>query len=188
MKLKRRHFWIALAVVVLLSPIGLGFWFCAWPEIRIKQSLRVYPHARQVSEAYGYYGAGSGLKEFYYWTPDSVEEVKQYYQQFTSEFVRDKWSGGWISFVSVDGSELTYPEPVAGDGWLKVDLQNPRCDYKLDYRCLNVSLFSVYQRLDKLPDLIGRPGASSAMNATPYLTQPLTRGTLILYSYYMEDN
>jgi hypothetical protein len=173
-------------MLILLSPIVVGFWFCAWPEIRIKQSLRVYPNAQQVSEAYGYFGAGSGLKEFYYWTPDSVEDVKRYYQQFTSAFVLDKWSGGWISFVSVDGSELSYTN-FSSDTASQVDLQNPRCDYKLEYRCLNVALFSVEQGLDSLPDLIGVPGASSAMNATPYLNAPLTRGTLILYSYYMYD-
>ncbi len=154
--------------------------------MNIRLGMRVYPDAQQVSNAYGYFGAGSGQKALYYWTVDPIQDVQKYYEKYAPPFVADTWQGGLITAYGVNGGDLTYTD--FDDTRKKVgNPQHPFCNYTQRYECINISLFSIDQdNMQSVPDIIGRPSASSNLNATPQLTAPLKRGTLIVYSYYVD--
>ena len=139
-------------------------------------SLRVYPGAQQVANAYGYFGASAGQKALYYWTPEPIEVVQTYYEEYSSPFITDRWNGFPVTVFSIDGSRRN------------VDYaQEPRCHYTQKYKCVNIWLVSIPSGgLRNLPDVIGVP-ASSADNTTPYLSATLQSGTLIMYGYYVND-
>jgi len=187
MKFGKPKQWLIGGVILLaISPVALCLWVYIWPAIQLRMSLRIYPHAQQVSEAYGYYGASSGLKVLYYRTEDPKQDVQKYYETFTAPFVTDRWNGSLITVYSIDGSKLLAYEVVGPPK--ELDYSNdPRCHYTMINKCVNISLFSIDQNLESLPELVSKPGASSADNATPYLAKPLKTGTLIVLSYYRAD-
>jgi hypothetical protein len=187
----KNRIWLKYLLIVLLfsaviSPCILYFWLFKGEEIVLESSLRVYPEAQQVANAFGYYGADTGLKALYFWTPDSIEIVESYYEGFTFPFVEDRRNGIAVTVFGVSRSELVSYE-VDGSQRNVDYAKQPRCHYTQIYRCVNVWLVPIAEdRLTNVPDIIGVP-ASSDRNATPYLTTSLESGTLIIYSYYIAD-
>lgn len=189
----KKHNWlkyilITLSLSTVISPCILCFWFFGGGrEIALELSLRTYPGAQRVANAYGYYGAGSGQKAVYYWTPDSIETVQNYFEEFTFPFVEDRWNYLSITVFSVDGSELVSYD-VDGSRRDVDYAREPRCHYTQRYTCANVWLMRITSDgLSYVPEVIDRPGSSSIANATPFLSTPLMTGTLIIYSYYITD-
>jgi hypothetical protein len=113
-------------VGLVISPCVLCGWVGWGPDIVMELSLRVYPGARRVADAYGYYGASSGQKALYYWASDSIEAVQSYYEAFTFPFIADRWNSLRLTVFSADGSELVS---------FNVDGSQRNVDYAREPRC-----------------------------------------------------
>jgi hypothetical protein len=183
-----RNLAIVIGLGVLIAPLAFCFWVFYWSDIKTEWSLRLYPGANQVGDSYGYYGAGSGLKIRYFWTPDSMDQVQTYYETFAYPFVNDErnnWRGGLVTVFSLDGSELVYSSV---DG-VRHNLDFPTnkyCRYTQRYRCANVMLTEISEvGLGALPQLVSPPSWTNVRQPSP-ITR-LAQGTLSIYSYYIND-
>jgi len=180
--------WILITAILALiaSPLILCWWVLWWPNFSIRTTLHLYPDVQQVSESYSYFGADRGLKSLYYWTPDSVNRVQDYYEDFIgTPFIIDRWNETLIQIYHPYGGELTAWNFDATR--LERDLSvERRCHYSEPYRCVNIQLLAIDDPLQDLL-LFSSVGASNSMNATPHLTAPLSSGTVIIYSYYVSD-
>jgi hypothetical protein len=183
-RLRFRNVAILIGLGLLIALCALFFWLFYWDDLRADWSLRLYPGLRQVGDSYGYYGASSGLKINYYWTSDSIEQVQNYYQKFTYPFVKDLTSGGWITVFSLDSSELTY-HTIDGKT-LALDFpSDPFCHYTQRYECANVRIVPIKTTLGALPGFLSGP---TWINVKPPLSiTELSAGTLVIYSYFIND-
>jgi hypothetical protein len=182
--LRLRNLAILTGLCFIVAPCAFCFWAFYWPDIRTEWSLRLYPDVKQVGDAYGYYGAGSGLKIIYYWTPDPIEEVQTYYQAFAYPFVKDSTRGGLITAFSLDGSDLTY-HTIEGKTH-KVEMPSePYCHYTQLYKCANVQILPIKTTLGALPSFLSGPTWINVKR--PSSIPELSAGTLIIYSYFIND-
>jgi hypothetical protein len=160
-----------IGLLIAIAPCALFFWLFYWDDLRTG--------LMQVGDSYGYYGAGSGLKVNYYWTPDPVEKVQDYYQAFAYPFVKDLTSGGLITVFSLDGSELTY-HTIEGKT-PKLDFPTERfCHYTQLYRCANVRIVPIQSSLRSLPNFFSGPTWTNIKR--PPAISALLAGTLVIYS------
>lgn len=137
-----------------------------------------------MGDSYGYYGAGSGLKITYYWTADSIEPVQNYYQNFAYPFVKDSISGGLITVFSLDGSDLTY-RSIDGKTHNPEFPSEPFCHYTQRYKCANVRIVPIKMTLGALPSFLSGPTWTN-IKMPPAISE-LKGGTLIIYSYFIND-
>ena len=145
-----------MALGACAAPCLFCFWAFFWQDIRADLSLRLYPGVQEVGDAYGYYGAGSGLKFRYYWTADSVKVVQAYYEKFTYPFIEESRSGGLITVFSLDGSELRYRTVDSVTHVLNFPTE-AYCQYTQRYSCANVRLIQIESPLLSLPTFISGP-------------------------------
>lgn len=185
---KRKILIFSGIILIVLSPIWLLILLFWWPDFSFRLSLPIYSGAQQVNRAYHYYGANSGLEVLYFWTSEPVETVQAYYQAFAVPFRPDPFYGGVVTAFGIRGSDLMYRDFDGVerniDGKTEIS-----CYYTQRYSCVNVRLVSIPKEgtMSSVPDVISGL-ASSADNATPSpLFSPLKQGTLIIYSYYIDD-
>lgn len=172
-------FFAALFVIV---PCFLFFRVFLWDDINIALNLRLYPEAQSLtdalSEAQG--PEGSLERTFYYWTPDTIEQVQEYYSEFAFEFVTR--SDHIVTIFNPQQGEL----PPRGEIEPAVDeiaaAQARQCNTKWRYICIQVRLYEFGRtELVELPALA--PGIPMSSTPTPP-REALRGGTLIVYSYF----
>jgi hypothetical protein len=186
----RRRKWLKRTVIVVLlalciSPCVFCLWLFWWPDFSIHMSFRLYPGAQEVSSAYGYYGAGSGLQFLYFWTEDPIDSVQRYYEDFTFPFINNDGHGGEITVFSPYGSELIY-HSVDGSQHEIDYSREPQCHYTQIYDCINVRLIGVeYGWRGDLPRFVWPPSYTNVQTPVPVdIVSSTGVGTLIVYSYF----
>lgn len=172
-------------VLLLLSPLAVCFWF-SWG-----QNLLFQWRPQAITEAYGYYGAGTADMTLYYWTQDPVEDVINYYETFTLPFIKAEYrsdfgikdhyrtvydvSGGQVPLVMTTGygSDTIYP------------LLDRRCHYTLRDSCVVIELLD----FDASDVAVLRPSLLSGRTLrTPEpLPADIEGGTLIVYLYPIDS-
>lgn len=179
MRRPRRFLLIILGLIGCSPVIFFGF-FCGWliyvttiQEFVFRNRIDFYPGAQEVSTAYSYYAADSGRRYLYYWTSDSIDAVQTYYEASGHEFAFDHRKT-LFTVINADGST---PDLNGLNTW-------DACHYKQIFQCTILELVVIDNHANTLPY---ERGASSSMNATPFLAAPLQPGTLIIYSYSIND-
>jgi hypothetical protein len=150
-----------------------------------RQSLPVFPEAREVSHASGFYGGNAGLETFYFWTVKPVGDVKTYYETFTPSFVStDRGTpeyyetvfnpyGGKIPVITAEFERKTIDPSVSR-----------QCYYQIRYTCVEIKLIDFGE--SQFVVLPPPPMLRSPKTPTP-LESELRGGTLIVYMYYVTD-
>ena len=182
----RRILVIASSLAFLLPCLSL-IWLIGGKafadELSLQRSLRVYPGAEKVSDAQAYYCCDSGRRIQYYWTEDSLTQVENYYETFALPFINNQTIfhpyGGKFELGSV-------PHPVLPDE--EFDPTTDReCHFSQKYSCIQVDLLYFGESQDvNLPDIL----AAEFIHPSPPspLQSPLSGGTLIIYSYFLETD
>jgi hypothetical protein len=176
-------------IAILCSPVLLLVSLSWWENFSFRLALPMYPGARQENRAYGYFGAGAAHEVLYFWSPDPVESVQAYYQEFAFPFRVGTDSDWSISAFAVGGADLVYYDIEAKPHRMD-ETDEIYCHYTQTYRCVNVQLVNLDTSpvMAEMPNIIGIP-YSREQNATPSPpAAPLNTGTLIIYSYYVSDS
>ncbi len=178
-----RALFMAPIAIVVISCLFF-FWILWGHNILFRQTLHVYPGAQQVSNAYSAYNGGQGREILYFWTPDGLADVKDYYEAFAQPFIVDHWEGALISVFHPYGDELEAHEMLT-ENPLETDFsQQPRCHPSQIYSCVNIMIFPVEQSSEvRLPKLALNLHWDSQ---TPVpLALSISGGTFIVYGYYV---
>lgn len=156
-------------------------------DIQIQFALRLYPGLENIGDTYQYWGADTGEKIKYFWTKDSRDQVENYYSKFTFPFIDDShFKNERLTVFNVGGSELTYFS-VEGVEYKFNYPEDSYCTHNQRYKCINIRL----RDLSKYP-LVESPVWASPPTWKNMLTTmtPLAlpnEGTLVTYSYYVND-
>jgi len=182
-----RRILVVSSALVLLLPCLFLIWLLGGKafadELSLQMSLRIYPGAERVSSAQAYYCCDSERRIQYYWTEDSLTQVENYYETFALSFINSQ-----TIFHPYDGElELgSVPYPVLPDD--EIDPTTDReCHFSQKYSCIQVNLLDFGEAQDvNLPDIL----AADFIHPTPPspLRSPLSGGTLIVYSYFLETD
>jgi hypothetical protein len=139
----------------------------------------MYPSERSIylTNAYGYWGAGRGFAAKYYWTEDTIDTVRIYFENRNARFTDDRfWSYPLAAFDIQQISQENFARTYSG-----------RCDPVQTRSCINLWLVEIDEEgLLTLPHIIGL-SASSDANATPNYVGTLEAGTLLIYQYSVND-
>ena len=185
MKWLKRAVIVAIALVVL-TPCMYCAWIAKLNDIVFRWRLPVYPGAEEVANAAGNYGANTGLYTIYFWTPDSVNEVQQYYEAFTLPFRKQEYV---FSFEVREHYRTVFnpsnkPLPVVTNEFTD-EIIDPtqvyHCYYKMPLQCVVIELIDF---TDKEGILRPPPGPMSMIKTPEPLPPGLRGGTLIIYMYY----
>lgn len=107
-------------------------------ELILKMSFRLYPEAEWVSSTQAYECCDSERHPQYYWTPDAVIGVRDYYETFALPFINN------MTMFHPYGGELKLgfvPYPVMPGE--EIDLATDReCHFSQKYSCIQVELVS----------------------------------------------
>jgi hypothetical protein len=173
--------------VAALSPCLFIIWLVGGrayiDELSLQSAFRLYPEAEWVSRAQAYECCDSERHLQYYWTPDTIAQVKAYYEAFTLPFINN------TTMFHPYGEELKLgfvPYPIMPED--EIDLDTDReCHFSQKYSCIQVELagFAESQRVS-LPDVLSR---DFPLPTPPtQFSSPLQGGTVIIYSYYVETD
>ncbi|MCI0398032.1 MAG: hypothetical protein L0332_26825 [Chloroflexi bacterium] len=178
--------------LLIAATISLLLFYCVWfsilHNVLFRRSLPVYPGAQEVSEAYGYYGADTGLQTLCFWTSDSLREVQAYYETFTPAFVQRDY---WFTFEKAEHYRTVFnpnggPLPVVTAEFADERInpsQDRFCYYRIAYQCVEIELIDFGQ---SEPVILRPPDGPMNMLKTPSPLPPELRGgTLIIYIYYV---
>jgi hypothetical protein len=180
---------IALCVLAICSFCGLFLWVGGIENQVFRQSLPIFPEAREVSNAYGIYGGGAGLQTLYFWTAKSLQDVKAYYESFTPAFVYSKYPFDWAAhdyYRTAFNPSGKLPVMTAEfGGETNNPLQNKSCYYQMRYTCVEIELvdFGTSQSVSLRPP----PGPMRMGKKPSPLESELRGGTLIVYMYFVGD-
>jgi hypothetical protein len=141
-------------------------------------------NARYVGDDYQYFGADTGQKMLHYWTADSIDQVQHYFETFTYPFIDDPWKGGLVTVFSIDDAELIYTS-IDGREYPLDFPTNKNCHYRQSYKCVNVNLLDLNMWIGKLPAFTYYLFWQQTHSLSPATSLP--QGTLITYSYYIDD-
>jgi hypothetical protein len=178
---------IAAGVLAVISPCLLIIWLFGGrayiDELGVQMSFHIYPGAEWVSRAQTYECCDSERHLQYYWTPDAVTRVRDYYETFALPFINN------MTMFHPYGGELKLgfvPYPIMPED--EINLATDReCHFSQKYRCIQVELVSFGESQEvSLPDVLARDFPNSTP-PTP-LSDALDGGTLIIYSYYIETD
>jgi hypothetical protein len=182
--------WVVYGIPILtfgsvLAVCGLFFWISVgYPAVqnwKIEATFQVYPGAQKVAGAYGYYGAGAGKRAVYYWTADSIDDVRDYYETFTLPFIERQ------NFEVTVFEPSGKPLPVVTHEYKFdeiIDLgTNRHCYYKLPYKCVQVALMNA-EGVSNLPFFDIMRMRKTPKPLSPEMSQG---GTVIIYYYYTND-
>jgi hypothetical protein len=90
MRVSRKKFLLlVLPILIVVAPCAFCWWIVFGNNLVFRTRLPIYPNANQISDVYGYYGAGKGVQRIYFWSSSSVDEIVSYYEGFTYPFVED---------------------------------------------------------------------------------------------------
>lgn len=172
--------------VFCVAPFGLFLGIPIFNEWRAKENLKLIEDVQYLFEELGLYGASSSLRSIYYWVNKPIEEVKSYYQNFTSPFImsEDEDGGTW-QIAWIQQGDTVPPEPPP-PGLYLYTVHESFCNYRQHYDCITIALSDASQ-----PDLYKLPVSSPTMfrrsdNPPEFASLP-QYGTLIIYSYYVYD-
>ncbi len=178
---------IAFCILGVCSFCGLFLWFGRIEQEVFRRSLPVFPEAREVSNASGYWGANTGLETLYFWTAKPVEDVKSYYETFTPPFRYSKYPFDWeaqhyyATAFNPNGGKL--PVMTAEFGGETINpLKDKNCYYQMDYTCVEIELVDF--GLSQVVSLRPAPGPMRMEATASPLASELRGGTLIVYMYY----
>lgn len=185
-------FVLMLAGVLCIAPSVLFVLILGMPsfdEWRAKQNLRLIEDAQYLFEDLGLYGGSSSQRSIYYWVNKPIEEVKTYYEDFTSPFIVSeiKGRGTWQIALIQQGDNTIPPQPPPAS-YFNTTLNTTHesfCNYKQRYDCITIALVDASQ-----PDLYRLAVSSPTMftrSDNPPEFVSLQYGTLIIYSYYVYD-
>lgn len=187
MTLRRVKWLVGIIFLFVITLCVVLFWLFNGQDILIQNSLRLYPGLENVGEAYGYYGADTGLKITYYWTGDSTNQVEKYYSEFTYPFIDDPYQENMLLTVyNVSNADLVYyPSVSSGKQEFSYPIDN-YCHYTQAYKCINIRLIdNTSKRLTALPIMVSPPSWTNVMNPLPIAAR--NNGTLVIYSYFVND-
>ncbi len=178
--------------IVLLMLLGLLAIACITPfsilvgipfvqEWRTKQGLEIIEDAEHLFEDLSIYGGSTAQRSIYYWIDDPIDEVRNYYEGFTTDLARseDEFGMWYIGLLESQNTELEQIEST-------YRVHGNLCDYQNRYDCVSVALVDVSQsefyRLPvSSPSQFRRSELPSAFATLP------DYGTLIIFSYYVSD-
>jgi hypothetical protein len=175
-------FVIILAGALCIAPFALFFGIPLFNEWRARQSLRLIEGAHHLFDDLGLYGGSSSLRSTYYWSDKPVEEVRSYYQTFTTPFIMSEDEYGTWEIALIKREDTIHPEPPPG----LYTIHGSFCNYRQRYNCISVAIADAGQ-----PDLYRLPISSPTMfrrsDNPPEFDSLPQYGTLIIYSYYVYD-
>ncbi|MBI1276723.1 MAG: hypothetical protein GC179_01210 [Anaerolineaceae bacterium] len=180
---------IAVCILGVCSFCGLFLWVGGIENQVFRQSLPVYPDAREVSNAYGYMGGGSGLQALYFWTAKPVEDVKRYYETSVSDFIHpselfEEKARIYYSVFNPKGGEVPVVTREFGGEIINQE-QSKTCYYRSQYNCVEITLIDF--GTSQVVSLPPRPGPMRVVRTQLPLESELRGGTLIVYVYYVAD-
>jgi hypothetical protein len=180
---KKRIFFVTLGILILISPCAFCWWIAFGANEFFRIRLPVYPNARQISDAYGFIGANTGIQRIYFWTSDSSDAILKYYESFTYPFIQDNENPARHRTAFNPSGELL-PVVTAEFGGEILDLgQNRVCYYPVHYQCVEVEIIDFG---DEQPIvLVGVQGRTGRTPMPP--PADLKGGRLIIYTYYVGD-
>ena len=183
----RRYIVVVVALLTMIAPFLLCTAFLGFNSL-FKYVIPHYPNAREVDSAYGLYGASSGQVVEYYWTTDSIESVRAFYQPMTLPFQIHPSGPYEVTAFSATNRDLSYVD-IMGQSHEVGNGSSIYCHYTLTHNCVNVFLRALSENdiVNLLPNIIGIPKSSSDNRTPAPLPVPLSGGTLIIYSYYVND-
>jgi hypothetical protein len=176
-----------VGVLAFLSPCLLFIWLlygrAFTDELSQQLSFRHYPGAQWVSRTNAYYCCDSERRIQYYWTEDTIADVRSYYQTFALPFINN------VTMFHPSGGELKLgyvPYPVLPED--EVDLVTDReCHFSQKYTSFQVQLISLAELGEvNLPNIL----AIDFPRTTPLspLDASLNGRTLLIYSYYVDTD
>lgn len=142
-------------------------------DMQIQRSITIVESARYVLDDTNQYSGNYQQKNLYYWSPQSISEISQFYQNFTTApFIEFNSNGERWLIAAWKGSKLI-ENPIRKIVVTHTDL----CDYRKVFECISIVLFDASQA--SLPDILQRVYGNST-NKTQFL---FNSGTLIVFSY-----
>lgn len=169
---------VAIVIGVLLVIVVGAIAVFVVPDFKVRQALRLYDGVQLVSEAEGYYGAGTKQRSLYYWTTAPVDAVKAYYEERFQGLVQE--NGWYVTAFNVSGSELE----IAENPWPS-SIHESICNYQQHYECVTIMIRSIKQDATQLPNVLSSPTFRDIVPpASASLPSP---GTLIVYNYWAND-
>jgi hypothetical protein len=178
----------AVGILIVISPCGYCWWIMFGQNAVFSATLVRYPNSRGISEGYTYFGAGTGMQTQYLWTPDTIDDVKQFYETFavTMDNAAMNLDNDGHRYYRTVFNPFNQPVPVITNEFSRktVDAEKDlACYYRLTHQCVEVALieFSPLE-LVTLPD---PPGPARQIRIPSPITSQLYGGTLIVYHYYL---
>lgn len=168
------RFIIIMPIVIVLAAVVSTF--SVVRDWQLQWSIPIVDGAKRLFDSTWQFGGNYKQKSLYYWSPQEVAEIKQFYQDFTlTPFVENDSDGESWMIAALKGSKLRtdpYRQP-----YIHTDL----CDYTEVFACTTISLFDVkHAALSHM--LQGMYSLSeSKIQALP------TSGTLIVFTYNIPD-
>ncbi len=183
--LKLRHLAILISLLIVIAPCAFCWWFVGGDSLIFRRNLPVYPNTREISDTYGYYGAGKGVQRIYFWSSDSIDQIREYYERFTYPFVEDsKKPLRYRSAFNPTGTAL--PIITAEFGGETLDLGQSRfCYYQLPQQCVMIELIDFEEDIPITLEGLGTWARTVFTPVPP--PDDLKGGRLIVYSYYVGD-
>lgn len=179
---------IILAIVV--SPCIFCWWLFDGYNNYFKTLLPVYKRAQPLTNAYNYFG-GAAAVTLYYWTSESVDKVRTYYETFTPSFIKSPY---WFNTEIPEHYRTVFnpynqPLPII-TAEFSHEIIHPAesyfCHYRIPYQCVEVELIDFGEAQ---PVILRPPPGPARQIITPEPVRPSFKGgTLIVYIYYVEDH
>jgi hypothetical protein len=198
-----------LGVIVLLLVVVLPCAFCWWifdlHERFFRLALPYYPGAQHVWDEsdndHSLYGASYRQVALFYWSGDSLETVKHYFEQRFAPFIHSEDSGGvrlifdpsipwagdpsgrgdWlITYFNMDGSP---PQIRKSTSFYSHDVG---CNPYLTLDCVSISLLNPDQK-DWYSLAITSTSTFRLSPAPPEFQAVPENGTVIIYKYTLDN-
>jgi hypothetical protein len=166
----------AIPVAFFVAVLGIPF----VQEQLLLRSLPKYSASAKVMQDVAVYGANSALKSVLYWSPDSIETIRQFYENesFVFEESIDDY-GSWL-IAGVDDATRD------GDFQTLYITHESFCNYKEHYHCATLALVdAAAEEFYRLP--IISPSQFRLDAEPPELAQLPDYGVIIVLSYYVDD-
>lgn len=171
----RRLVLLAIGLLVLVSPCAYCWWISSGVNWIFREMLPVYPAAQEISTSVGYEDAGTAIRKLYFWSQDSLEHVRSYYETLTPTFTEERY---WFTPENRTYYQTTFNS--SGE-----PLQQRHCDRQPTYDCVEVELVKFEADAWLQFSVSLSPWIMYATASPP--SPDFNGGTLIIYRYYERD-
>lgn len=182
MKKNNMAFIIAgLLMLICMTPFGLFFGIPFIQEWRTKQVLEIMEGAEYLFEDLSNYGGSTSQRSIYYWIDKSTDEVKNYYENITTAFISSEDDYGVWYIALIEGKNTGVEQ-----GKSSYKVHGTLCSYHSRYDCISIALVDASQS-DLYRLSVNSPSQFRRNEPPPTFVSLPKRGTLIVFSYYVND-